>query len=59
MLTDESLMPYGPYQNWKLANVPGPYLLMIYEEGCSEEVREYIDENMDAIILEKERPEGL
>ena len=49
-LTDESDMPYGKHKGKKMKDVPDDYLLYIYEnQQCSEAVRLYISENMDAI----------
>ncbi|MBD8349381.1 putative quorum-sensing-regulated virulence factor [Dysgonomonas sp. HGC4] len=46
-------MPYGIYQGDKMLDVPGSHLLWLYEEGeCDTEVKEYIEDNMDAIKLE-------
>ena len=53
MLTDESRMPWGKYKGEKMANVPGSYLLWLYENNkCDRETRDYIEDNLDAIKSE-------
>jgi len=52
-LTDNSLMPFGVYKGEKMANVPAKYLMWLYDNNkCNQPVKEYIEENMDAIELE-------
>ena len=67
ILTDESLMPFGKFQNTKMANVPYWHLLWLHNEKptpksynahvrkTNPEVFEYIEENMDALIAEKNK----
>lgn len=46
-------MPWGKYQGIEMANVPANYLIYIYENGkCDEQVKAYIDENMEVLKLE-------
>lgn len=52
-LTDDCPMPYGKYEGDDMEDVPAQYLLWLYHnDKCSKDVKEYIEENMDA--LEKE-----
>lgn len=52
-MTDESLMPFGKYKREKLANVPAHYLLWLYHDGLNhDELKEYIEDNMDALLSE-------
>lgn len=53
MLTDESKMPYGRHKDKTMANVPDYYLKWLYENSkCSEEVKEYIEDNADVLKIE-------
>lgn len=63
-LVDESLMPFGKYKDEKMANVPASYLLWLYDEWTlpnprfgfvHEDVKLYIEENLDVIKIEIER----
>lgn len=49
-LTDNSLMPFGVHKGKKMADVPGKYLLWIYEQNL--DVMNYIKENMDVLQQE-------
>lgn len=52
-LTDKSLMPYGKYKGVEMANVPADYLLWLYDnEKCSNEVKDYIVENLEILRME-------
>lgn len=54
-LTDESpFPPWGKHAGEKMANIPADYFLFLDREGYvpSGPLREYIDENMDAFLLE-------
>lgn len=52
-MTDTSLMPYGKFINVPMANVPGDYLLWLYNNNkCGGEVKMYIEENLDVIKSE-------
>lgn len=55
-MTDDSIMPTGPYKGRVLSDVPDEHLLEIVDE-CCEELRAYIDDNMDAILVNIERAE--
>lgn len=59
-LSDESLMPrWSKYSGVKMANVPAKYLLWVYENNkCTQDVRDYIDRNMDALRLEIKQQEN-
>jgi len=49
-LTDESPMPFGIHKDEKMANVPGHYLMWLYDNNkCNREVQEYIEDNMDVL----------
>lgn len=49
-LTDESPMPWGKHKGEAMINVPASYLLWCYEnEKCSDDVKEYIIDNMAAL----------
>jgi len=60
-LTDESLMPWGKYKGHAMEKVPAQYLLYIHTHEdprdrngvkCSADVREYINDNLDALESE-------
>lgn len=52
-LTDKSLMPYGKYKGVEMANVPADYLLWLYDnEKCSNEVKDYIVDNLEILRME-------
>ena len=52
-------MPSGPWKGLRLENVPDRHLLEVRYECCPE-LREYIEENLDAILFnikqEEENP---
>ena len=55
-LTDSSPMPFGKYIRKRLIDIPAPYFLWLRGEGCSHPgVRKYINDNLDALILEAEK----
>lgn len=46
-------MPWGQYKGKRMIDVPASYLLWLYENNkCNNDVREYIEDNMDALKLE-------
>lgn len=52
-LTDKSPMPFGKHKGVEMANVPADYLLWLYENNkCTDEVKEYIEDNMDVLKME-------
>ena len=55
-MDDDSIMPIGPYRGRPLKDVPDQHLLDIYK-GCCPELREYIYDNMDAILVNIKRAE--
>lgn len=56
MLDDDSKMPYGKYKGEKMENVPAGYLLWLYENNkCGEDVKQYIEDNIDVIKVEIQR----
>jgi uncharacterized protein (DUF3820 family) len=52
--TDSDVMPFGQHKGKKMANVPAPYLLYIYNKGwCYHEgVKKYITDNLDTLTKE-------
>jgi uncharacterized protein (DUF3820 family) len=53
MLTDQDIMPYGKHKGKKMANVPAAYLIWLHEnDKCTDEVREYISENIEVLKME-------
>lgn len=56
LLTDESLMPFGKHKGEKLANVPPDYLIWLYDNNkCFDDLRKYIESNMDVLKAEIEQ----
>ena len=54
MMDDNSIMPWGKYKGYKLANVPAWYLLWLADEkNIVGHLKNYIEENRD--ILEQEK----
>ena len=52
-LTDNDPIPWGKYKGDKMINVPASYLIWLYDNNkCDEEVRRYIEDNMDVLIKE-------
>jgi uncharacterized protein (DUF3820 family) len=52
-LTDNSPMPWGKFKGTAMVNVPATYLLWLYnEKKCDNQVKEYIIDNMDIILLQ-------
>jgi uncharacterized protein (DUF3820 family) len=49
-INDSTIIHFGKYKGEKLANVPGEYLLYLYENGyCYPELCQYIKDNLDVI----------
>lgn len=49
-MDDKSIMPFGKHKGKTLENVPGYYLLYIYENNmCYGELYAYIKDNLDVI----------
>lgn len=58
-LTDKSLMTFGKYQGYQLANVPAGYLIWLYENASiNESLKAYIKDNLDALKMEKKRADN-
>lgn len=59
-IDDRSEMPFGKYKGVIIANVPDEYLLWLHGEleiKCSQfakPLKEYLDENLDAIKMNHE-----
>lgn len=52
-LKDNSPMPYGQYKGNPMSDVPGSYLLWLYDNGKAHRgVKEYVQDNIK--LLEKE-----
>jgi len=52
-LNDDSIMPWGKYKDYSMANVPADYLIWLYENNkCDASVKEYIIDNLS--VLKKE-----
>ena len=52
-MKDDSIMPYGKHQGTELANVPAEYFIWMYDnDKLSRDLKQYVEENMDALILE-------
>jgi uncharacterized protein (DUF3820 family) len=52
-ITDNTPMPFGRHQGKAMVNVPGVYLLWLYNQGCSHAgVRKYLIDNLNAIKKE-------
>jgi uncharacterized protein (DUF3820 family) len=53
---DNSIMSFGKYMGKKMANVPAPYLLWLYEKGCDHKgVKNYILANLEILKTEVSR----
>lgn len=55
-LKDDDLMPFGKFQNTKMEDVPAWYLLWLKDQKPrvgDKLVRDYIEENLDALELEQ------
>lgn len=54
--TETSTMPFGKYYGRAMADVPAPYLMWLYENGCSYRgVWQHIINNLEAIQKEAAR----
>lgn len=51
-LIDSSLMPYGKYKGQKMIDVPAHYLIWLYDNGCSPQVKKYVKDSYDALMQE-------
>lgn len=52
IFTDSSLMPFGKYKGDRLIDVPGSYLLWLYENDKAGSIKGYIEDNLDAIKID-------
>ena len=51
--TDQTLMPFGKFKGTSMANVPAPYLLWLFNEGCDHaELKKYIMSNLEILQAE-------
>jgi uncharacterized protein (DUF3820 family) len=58
-LTDESLMPFGKYKGTRMIDVPYFHLLWLFDnDKCDKEVKEYIEDNLDALHAEKKNAQA-
>ncbi len=54
-MNDESIMPFGKYKGYKMANIPASYLLWLLENGNTfGDVKQYLIENKEVFIQEIE-----
>jgi uncharacterized protein (DUF3820 family) len=53
-MTDTSLMPFGKFQNQKMANVPASYLIWAYKNitNLRADLKMYIEENMHVLEMQ-------
>lgn len=52
-MTDSDVMPWGKFKGEKIGNVPGDYLIWIYENNkCFGEVKQYIKDNLTVLKTE-------
>lgn len=55
-MNDQDTMPFGVHAGKKMEDVPAPYLLWLWNEGCrNQSVMGYVRDNLSA--LEKEAPD--
>ena len=55
-MNDNSIMPWGKHEGTKLANVPADYFIYMSDMGWLKgELKQYVEENMDALIKETQR----
>lgn len=55
-MTDESIMPFGIHKGKRLIDVPAQYLIWLYDNNkCSGPLKDYIEDNMDALKKEVKR----
>ncbi|WP_316851171.1 putative quorum-sensing-regulated virulence factor [Pedobacter agri] len=55
IITDDSVMSFGQYKGQKIANVPASYLLWLYRNERSGQLKTYILENFEALEKEAEK----
>ena len=52
-LTDDCPMPWGKHKGKRMEDVPAKYLVWLWEnDKCNGVVKDYIDDNWDALQLE-------
>jgi len=52
-MNDNSIMPFGKFKGFKLANVPADYLLWLYNANkCYGDLKAYIKDNLDVLQSE-------
>jgi uncharacterized protein (DUF3820 family) len=50
-MNDDSIMPWGIHKGKRMADVPDAYLYSLwYNDKCWGEVKQYIHENLQAIL---------
>ncbi len=55
-ITDYTPMPFGKFRGTAMVNVPAPYLLWLYNNGCDHTgVKKYIIENLDGLNQENSK----
>ena len=55
-MTDSSLMPFGRYKGKKMIEVPGVYLMWLFNNACDHPgVKQYITDNLQALKNEAAR----
>lgn len=59
-MTDTSIMPYGKHKGTAMINIPAKDLIWLYENNrCSQEVKEYILDNLEVLRLQVEQSKKL
>jgi uncharacterized protein (DUF3820 family) len=54
-IKDSTVIKFGKHKGKTFENVPAEYLLFLgRSEDCSQEIRDYIDENFDVLMKEIE-----
>lgn len=52
-MKDTDKMPFGQHKGTAMINVPGSYLIWLYDNGkCYGDLKKYIEDNME--VLKKE-----
>ena len=55
-MKDTDKMPFGKYKDQPMVNVPGSYLIWLYDNGkCYGDLKKYIEDNMDVFKKEAKK----
>lgn len=58
-MNDETLMPWGKFEGWKMANIPSSYLKWCHDNNYGDAAfKGYLESNMDIILKDIEEEQN-